>query len=1179
MRLGFTFDRWLISAVLLMGCARVVRASDDSPIDFNRDVRPILSENCLQCHGPDAAARQADLRLDVRDSALEAREHGRAAIQPGAADASLIIERVSANDANERMPPAHTGKQLTSSQIETLRRWIDAGARYDKHWAFVAPMRPPVPWPDGAEWIENPIDAFVLSNLATLGMQPSASADDETYMRRVTLDLTGLPPTLGEIDAFMNDDSPRRVELLIDRLLASQHYGEHMARRWMDAARYADTHGYHYDNERFMWRWRQWVIAAFNDHKPYDQFTIEQLAGDLLPDATIEQRIATGFNRNHPITWEGGIIPEEYRTEYVIDRVNTTATVWMGLTVGCARCHDHKYDPISQQEFYRLFAFFNQVPEKGSDGVNGNAEPMIVTPDADVQKHLDELNRMIDERAAALENDNPQLDAAQQRWEAELRQRLVRQWHPLRALSATGRSGTTFVHEPDGAVRAEGPHPVTEVYEITAVTPLARIGAIRLEALGHDSLPQGGPGRASHANFLLGEFEIDAMPLAADGETVAVRWRAAHADYSQPNFHISKTVDGDPNTGWAVESPDKGTDRIAVFVPDGPFGFEGGTALRIRLRFESDYSQHAIGRLRLAVTPATAIGSHGQPAMLSNWKVSNPFSTDNGADAYDTAFAPESGADIDDPFDDAIRWTSKPDWVDGQTHVLQGSNCATYLARTIDVPTDRHMIFSLGSDDSVKMWVDGTAVLENPARRSVAADQEHVAIDLAAGRHSILLKVVNYSGKSGFYFDRRRDNSIEPPLETIAALQRDSQDREPRLRERLRNHFRSHHSDTWRADHAVLTGLRAEREAIRKTTPTVMVMSEVEMPRATFVLNRGRYDAPTTAVQAEVPAVLPALSVDAPRNRLTLARWLVDDAHPLTARVTVNRLWAEFFGRGLVETVDDFGSQGAMPDHPELLDWLATELIENQWNLQAIQKLIASSATYRQQAAIAAQRPDPNNRLLARGPRFRLDGETIRDVALAASGLLVHRVGGPSVKPYQPAGLWREIGDGMTAANFYEQSHGDDLYRRSLYTFWKRAMPPPNLATFDAPTRETTCVRRSRTNTPLQALVLMNDPTFVEAARALAQRTLIESGPGVDDRLIFAFRLTTGRRPDTRDISTLRDLLVSNRAAFDADPEGTTAFMQVGEFQRDAGLDPMELAAWTTVTSVLLNLDETVTKG
>jgi hypothetical protein len=800
--------RRLASLLLVLSAAVPARGGDGAKVDFNRDVRPILSNHCYACHGPDRGKRKAGLRLDRKADASKALRGGASVVVPGSLVKSTLWRRVGSADETERMPPAHFGKPLSVGQRSILRSWIEQGAAWREHWAYLSPKRPAQPAVRERTWPRNGLDHFILARLERQGLAPSPEADRATLIRRVTLDLTGLPPSPAEVDAFVVDKSPNAYDKVVNRLLGSPHFGERWAQHWLDLARYADTNGYHIDNHRDMWKWREWVVGAFNANLPFDRFTVEQLAGDLLPNPTLGQKIASGFNRNTMVNFEGGADPDEYHTKYVIDRVTTTATVWLGTTIGCAECHDHKYDPFTQREFYRLYAFFNNVPERGLDGQKDNPVPSIRVP-----------TRSYRERKAALRKQRLALDE----------------------------------------------------------------------------------------------------------------------------------------------------------------------------------------RLRRAVSKAMP------------------------------------DCDVD---------------------------------------------------------------------------------DLPAG--------------------------------VLAALDKE----EKQLQ---------------RAEAALESGL-----------PSVMVMEEMPRPRDTFVLVRGNFQHKGEKVTPGVPGVLARLPRGMKADRLALAKWLVRPDHPLTARVTVNRYWEQLFGTGLVKTGEDFGSQGDWPSHPELLDWLATEFVANGWDVKAFLKTLVTSATYRQSSRVMRLHlaKDPENRLLARGARFRLPAEAVRDNALAVSGLLNRKLGGPSVRPYQPPGLWEQLAfGGAFSSQTYVQSSGPDLYRRGLYTYWKRSLPHPTLVTFDAPNREVCTDRRPRTNTPLQALVLLNDPIYVECARVLGQRVLRESGADTSARLTYAFKLCTARPPRPAELPILRALYEKQRLRYGRDRAAALRLVGVGESPRPADLDVAELAAWTAVGNVLLNLDETITKG
>ncbi len=1036
-------------------------AGPGEPLSFNRDVRPILSDHCYECHGPDEAVRQAGLRLDNGESARSVLRSGRRALVPGDLDRSQLFQRIAAADALDRMPPPHAGSTLSDREIEVLGRFVLQGAEFEDHWAYRVPVRPEPPAVADADWARGDLDRFVLARLEQEGLAPSAETDRRTLVRRLSLDLTGLPPTPAEVNAFLADDRPDAYERVVNCLLASDRYGEHMARSWLDAARYADTNGYHIDNERHMWRWRDWVIDAFNRNQPFDEFTVEQLAGDLLPDPTPEQLLATGFHRNHMINFEGGAVPEEYRVQYVFDRTDTTATVWMGLTAGCAKCHDHKFDPVSQREYYQLSAFFNTVAEVGLDGSQGNAEPRIPAPDPGQRAVLEELDAELAPLEALLDGENEDAVAAQGAWQSEWDRKLADKWRPLAPVEFESRAGAEMNLLEDGSIEVSGDNPGTDVYVIEADTDLDRIGAVRLEAQRDRTDPSAGIGRSDDGSFVLTEIEVRATPLAGDGPSRDLGFVRGYADYATPSLPVELAIDGDESTGWGAGYGARPTARTAVFQVDQTANadagqaaapYAGGARLRIVLRQESAYQQKTLRRFRLTVS-----------------------------DAPEIAFQ-----------------SRRPD------------------------------------------------ALPAPYGGFAAAYRE-------------------FEYLIGLSQDQRTEEQADD----------------------LRRRFRRNYWPPWRPQEARYVELSERRREIEAEVPTTMIMREMEEPRPTFLLRRGEYDQQADEVSPAVPSFLPPIPEELPKNRLGLARWLVSEEHPLTARVTANRMWQRFFARGLVGTSGDFGSQGEWPSHPELLDWLATELVRLDWDLKALQKTIVLSTTYRQSSKASPElvELDPENRLLARASRFRLDAEVIRDGALAAAGLLVEKLGGPSVKPYQPPGLWREIGyesRGRFTAGIFEQDEGDALYRRSLYTFWKRTVPPPNMLVFDAPNRETCTVERSRSNTPLQALVLMNDPQFVEAARVLATSLFAgrdsPASEGDDERVSALYVRVLARLPNELERSAIRDLLSDLRRNYEKDPRAAAALLRVGEQPVDESIPAAELAAWSVAVSAVLNLDEAVTR-
>ena len=1038
-------------ALVLSWLPPVARAADDV-VQFNRDIRPIFSDKCYTCHGPDAGNRKTKLRFDREDGAKIELSKGRKAIVPGDPAASELYRRVASSDAAIRMPPAYMGREkLTDHEISLIRGWIEQGAQWERHWSFIPPKRPPLPEVREKNWARNPIDLFVLERLERERLKPSPEAGRRTLIRRVTLDLTGLPPTPDEVQAFLNDSSPGAYEKVVDRLLASPRYAERMAFRWMEAARYGDTNGYQTDGVREMWRWRDWVIKAFDRNMPFDQFTIEQLAGDLLPNPTLDQRIATAFHRNHRSNAEGGIVPEEFRVEYVADRTETTSTVWLGLTVGCARCHDHKYDPIKQNEYYQLFAYFNNVPEKGLVYNFGNEEPYIKAPTEEQQRRLAELDRNVAEAEKNWHSLEPKLLASQRKWEQKVARSKSPDW--------TVTEGLTF-HSPLAGKRSS-----VEV-----------AGCVKDDAQCDLAIVDGPAGEARQFD---GKHYLE-----SDGSV-------ANFDYLAPFTFAA----------WIRPESDKGA---IVSHYDDYFEGQGHGLYLIdgKIRLHVVFRWTDIG-LRLETV---------DPVKLNEWQ--HVLVTYDGK-------RKASGVHI---------------YVNG---VAQRLNV---LFDELTWPMDFKLPLRIGAGGGLRFQ----GAIDDVRVYKIALTPEQAStIPLRRSIHQIV--AIAPEARSKAEADKLRFAFLElrAPKEIRSA-------------------------------HEKMLAARTERQRFWESIPTVMVMAEGDKPRDTFVLKRGAYDNPGEKVTPGVPSVLPQLRPDWPNNRLGLARWLVDRSNPLTARVTVNRFWQMYFGTGLVKTVQDFGSQGDWPIHLELLDWLATEFMESGWNIKALQKTIVTSATYRQTSAATPEllQRDPENQLLARGSRLRLGPEVIRDQALAASGLLVEKIGGPSVKPYQPPALWQELAGGKG----YERDRGEGLYRRSLYTYWKRTVAPPFMVNFDSPNREVCTVRETRTNTPLQALDLMNDVAFVEAARKLAEHMMAEGGKDPRPRIEFAYEQVLARPPKAAEMQIVLDTLEGFEERYHKDAKSAKEFLDHGDAVRNPKLNPRELAAYTSIASLILNLDETVTK-
>ena len=1005
-------------------------ADSSEKVDFDRDIRPILSNTCYTCHGPDANKRATELRFDVEESLFG--KHDEPVVVRGKPDESALVARITSGDPDYRMPPVDSKQQLSKAQIELLKRWVEQGAPYTGHWSFQPVVRPELPKVEPVDWPRNGIDYFVLNRMAERNLQPSERASKETLIRRITLDLIGLPPTLKEVDAFLADDSQQAFEKVVDRLLASERFGEHFATEWLDAARYADSNGYQQDRTRTLWPWRDWVIRAFNSNMPFDQFSIEQLAGDQLENASMDQQVATGFHRNHMLNGEGGRIAEESRVEYVMNRVETTGAVWLGLTVGWARCHDHKYDPVSQREFYQLYSYFNSIDESGRVDAGGNANPVMPVPTKEQTARRAELWAEL----ADLQKELRSATTAERQlaWEQGKLVELSKVdrppvWELLKPGRFVSEQGQTMTLQEDGSLLLTGKNPNNDNYDIEFVANSSGITGVRIEAVPHPEFTNGGFARSDSGNFVLTDFSVAAR-RSKETEFSPVRIGSAQATFEQGSFAIEKSFDGNSKTGWAVHNPsDMKIPRQAVYVFEKPIGGSEGTSLIVRMKHESQYAFHNLSRFRILVTT--------QPEP----KLDN---SDGGREALVNALKVESAK-------------------------------------------------------------------RNDAQKKLIAEEF-------------------------------RKGSPE-----VVAVQKK------------------------------VDATKKQQSDLDKQIVRTMVMRERKDARETFVLNRGVWDQPIKEqpIQPGTPECLPGLPQDAPKNRLTLANWVVSKNNPLTPRVVVNRYWQHFFGVGLVTTPEDFGSQGERPTHPQLLDWLASEFVDSGWNVKHMLKLIVMSATYRQssKATPAMMEADSSNQWLARGARFRLTSQAIRDQALMVSGLLVEKLGGPPVKPYQPLGIWSDLSLGKIK---YEQDHGENLYRRTLYTFWRRASAPTML--FDVATRQVCKVRTSRTNTPLHALVLMNDDTYVEASRKLAERVMLEGGTSDEDRLAYGFRLATCRHATAAEQSVLLDVLNKVRADYATGAERVNALLSRGESPVNDKLDRSELASFAAVMNMILNLDEVVTK-
>ena len=1013
----------LLTTTALARFAGADEASSTAAVaDYLQDVKPLLERHCIVCHGPEK--QQASLRLDTAELAIQGGDSGPAIIPGNSSESRLFLSVTGESVEASQMPLDQD--PLSESEIDLLKRWIDAGAVHPDdevaaplrvetdHWSFQPIRRPPVPTPGtndetGMTWT-NPIDAFIQTRLGKEGLTAAPEADRISLIRRVTLDLTGLPPTSGDVDAFLADTQPGAYERVVDRLMASPHYGERWGRHWLDAARYADSNGFTIDGGRTMWPYRDWVVRAFNADMPFDQFTIEQLAGDLLTQPTIEQLVATGFHRNTLANQEGGTDDEQFRVESIVDRVNTTSTVWMGLTMACAQCHDHKYDPISQRDFYRLFAVFNNTADNNDAG---GLAPKVSLPSPAQDAALKDLTAEINAAIADRRERELALATEMREWEATLDDREPVDWNDVAPSAAVSSGGATMDVLADRSVLVSGQIPENDTYQITLPIGESTVTAVRLETLTHKSLPKSGPGLASNGNFVLGEF---ALTLGDRPIKIAT----AMADHSQDGHAVGRAIDGNEKQGWAINvaSGNMNVDREAVFILAEPLVAPASGAVTVTMTFRHPRG-YQIGRFRLSTTSADR-RSVGMPDQLLE-----------------------------------LAAIKRGDRTDGQQQEL--------------------------------------------IRRYREQDPE------------------------------------------------------------------------WTSRQKHVAALQQRQKTLQAAVPTSLILRELDEPRESYVHIRGDFLRKGAAVEPGVPRVLPEVETDAP-TRLDLARWLVDPGHPLTARVTVNRIWQRFFGRGLVETENDFGLQGVSPTHPDLLDWLASELQNQQWSLKSLHRLIVTSHTYRQSShrRADAESLDPMNKLLARQSRLRLEAETIRDVALAASGLLSHKLGGPPVHPPQPEGIYvlTQNKKPWTVAT------NEDRFRRGMYTQFWRSSPHPMMPTFDAPDANTSCTRRVRSNTPLQALTLANDRSFVELAEGLAARVLSD-GPDYDEgRLRQVFQVALSRPPTSEELSRLSEFLADQRQRF-SDHRGAAAELLS---ERTAALDSVEAATWTALGRVVMNLDEFITR-
>ena len=1059
--------------ILFLGCQNnnsneVQTNITDVPdkIDFNYHIRPILSDRCYKCHGPDEKVRKANLRLDTEQGvfALLDENQKKYAIAPGEPDKSLILHRISSSDPEYRMPPPESKLFISNKEIEILKRWIEQGAQWKKHWAFIPPKKQELPNVSEKEWPYNGIDYFILNRLEKVKLQPSEEATKEKLIRRLSFDIRGVPPALEEIDAFLEDNSSKAYERLVNNFMSQSSFGERMALEWLDIARYADSHGYQDDLERSMWPWRDWVIDAFNENMPYDQFLTWQLAGDLYPNASYEQKLATGFNRNHKRTQEGGGVDEEYRVEYALDRVNTFSTALLGLTVACAQCHDHKFDPISQKEFYSLYSFFNNVPDEGrvEYGVSV-AEPSIPIPDPKVKKYRNRIKSLIISQKKLVD-----------------RYEMV-EWSKNKGFQSGNSSYKDIVNTPLG-LKAYYPldHVIdNRVHEIVSGEKIGKVINDLVERPGYYS---GG--------------------LEFNGENYLKLGLIDGLDFQEPfsiGFWLYNINDG---ARGVVIAPDIDKKNIN---PGFQLSISGIKQLTFVMTNEKDEKELKI---------------------VSNNKL-----------------PPDQWSHVVITYDGKIKADGIKIYIDGSV-----------------ADTDKI------NDDLDNFRITQSSVLIGTSRKRTN------------GLMRARLDEITF-------FNRKLDGQDVQDLYSynpLNELYQKGNDLTKLESTRLFYHDLHHKDSFYQSLTERLSEYKIRQERLENVglKPT-MVMAEMDTTRRTYVLERGQYNAPTDEVYPGTPKSILSFPEEYEKNRMGLSKWLFNKKNPLTARVTVNRYWQMIFGKGLVSTPEDFGSQGNLPSHPKLLDWLALEFVSSNWNIKELIKTMVMSSTYRQTVKSNPKlvEIDPENLFLSRGPQNRLQAEFIRDYALNISGLLNEEIGGPSVKPYQPKGLWLEMATGNQPLKKYIQEHDKDLYRKSMYTFWKRSVPPPSMITFDASTREQCTVRRQSTSSPMQALTLLNDPQFVEASRLIAQRILSEGGTNAKERIVFAFRLATSRIPENKEINLLINLLDEQENIFAENPDKAESLLGIGEYPIDSNFNLNELASYTVIASTILNLTESTRKG
>ena len=1156
--------------------------AEEPAVNFGLDIRPILSDHCFACHGPDEKDRAADLRLDTAEG-IET------VVDVDNVEDSELITRMRSDDEEMVMPPPDFHKPLSPDQKKLLKDWIASGAVYTQHWAFQTPKV------DDAivsqeevgslspQQSANAIDHFIDSELENVGLEANGVADPRSLLRRVTLDLIGLPPTHAQINEFVHDGSPDAYEKLVDRLLATDEYGQHVGRYWLDLVRYADTHGLHLDNYREMWLYRDWVIESFNTNMPFDKFIQKQLAGDLIPNATVSDRIASGFNRLNVTTNEGGSIYDEVFARNCMDRTDAFGTIFLGLTTGCAVCHDHKFDPIPQRDYYSLSAFFNSLDGSALDGNEQYPAPSIPVPSADQEELMTQIDATIKDLQTEMDGPLPSVDQSQVAWEASLSGNAKPRRYRLIPTEVTSDAKVEMRVEEDQTISLVGEAADKDTTTVVADLPPKTLWkTLHLEAIADGKRDR--VGAAENGNVVLSELRVEMTDDELGGKWINIPITAAFADVEQNSgdYAVSNSIDTkvDADKGWGVKGHQQTGPRNAWFVVPSLVAAGPNPKIRVHLDYQSKYAKHQFQQIRLTLSDAALTLPPDQQVTLGPIHTTGPFPVESAGAAYYRSFASQKGefkpSEVFVYESREYRWHHRGDLPQIESHsvsAIKDRASVVVWHQSLESPEPQKVTLLLGVDDGYHVYLNGKQVGEVRGPKPFHPLGKEWPLKLKKGHNDLYIKLINHAKESDLTYAFRSVALAAPAdLKQLASLPQ--KERTDATSKSLQKYYRSVYCThpEWASLQSLKRGAEKSKEKLEAEIPKTLVWKETKEPRPAHILNRGQYDQPGEEVTRETPSFLPPFPIHAPRDRLGLAQWLTQADHPLTARVAVNRFWQQFFGTGLVKTSEDFGSQGEPPSHLDLIDFLAVDFQSHDWDVKRLIKTIVMTDAYRRSAKTsdAIQSIDPTNRLLARGPRFRLDAETLRDQALALSGQLVIDRGGPSVKPPQPGGLWKAVGYSGSNTVEFTADEGDKVYRRSVYMFWKRTSPPPQMTTLDAPSRESCTARRERTNTPLQALLLLNETQYLEASRHLIKRMMHEIDSKDDrDRLRWVFEGVTAREPTDAEFSELNQLLNDLTTYYENNPTLAAKFVDSSD---------AKLAAWTVIGSTLLNLDEVVNK-